>query len=98
MIDDGAEPRQVKRRIGYEDVRTTFNLYGTCSPTARTSWWLPSTDAGEPNSNAMWTRCGPKQAPRLPSSTAKGPVTRAYREVDQRGIEPLTSPVRGVQR
>jgi len=78
MIDDGADPLQVKRRMGHEDVRTTFNLYGHLSPTARMSWSPPSTVAGEPDSNARWTRCGPKQAPRLLSSTAKEPLTRAY--------------------
>jgi integrase len=32
MINDGADPLQVKRRIGHEDVRTTFNLYGHLFP------------------------------------------------------------------
>lgn len=32
MVDDGADPLQVKRRMGHEDVRTTFNLYGHLFP------------------------------------------------------------------
>jgi integrase len=32
MVDEGADPLQVKRRMGHEDVRTTFNLYGHLFP------------------------------------------------------------------
>jgi integrase len=32
MINDGAEPLQIKRRIGHEDVRTTFQCYGHLFP------------------------------------------------------------------
>ncbi len=28
MIDDGADPLQIKRRMGHEDIATTYNLYG----------------------------------------------------------------------
>ena len=28
MIDDGADPLQIKRRTGHEDIATTYNLYG----------------------------------------------------------------------
>jgi integrase len=32
MIAEGADPLQIKRRAGHEDVRTTFNLYGHLFP------------------------------------------------------------------
>ncbi len=32
VIDDGADPLQVKRRMGHEDIRTTYNLYGHLFP------------------------------------------------------------------
>ena len=32
MVDEGADPLQVKRRMGHEDIRTTFNLYGHLFP------------------------------------------------------------------
>lgn len=32
MIDDGADPLQVKRRMGHEDVRTSLNVYGHLFP------------------------------------------------------------------
>ena len=28
MISDGADPLQVKRRMGHEDIRTTYGTYG----------------------------------------------------------------------
>lgn len=28
MIAEGANPLQVKRRMGHEDIRTTYNVYG----------------------------------------------------------------------
>ncbi len=32
MIDDGADPLQVKRRMGHKDVRTSLNVYGHLFP------------------------------------------------------------------
>jgi integrase len=32
MINDGADPLQVKRRMGHEDIRTTFDTYGHLFP------------------------------------------------------------------
>jgi integrase len=32
MIHDGADPLRIKRRMGHEDVRTTFNTYGHLFP------------------------------------------------------------------
>jgi integrase len=32
MIDDGADPLQVKRRMGHADIRTTFETYGHLFP------------------------------------------------------------------
>jgi integrase len=32
MIDDGADPLQVRRRMGHEDIRTTFDTYGHLFP------------------------------------------------------------------
>ncbi|CAN5506898.1 hypothetical protein BH20ACT21_BH20ACT21_03820 [soil metagenome] len=32
MIVDGADPLQVKRRMGHEDIRTTFDTYGHLFP------------------------------------------------------------------
>jgi integrase len=32
MINDGADPLQVKRRMGHEDIRTTFETYGHLFP------------------------------------------------------------------
>ena len=32
MINDGADPLQVKRRMGHEDIRTTFGTYGHLFP------------------------------------------------------------------
>jgi integrase len=32
MIDDGADPYLVMRRLGHEDIRTTYNLYGHLFP------------------------------------------------------------------
>ncbi|HYN36058.1 MAG TPA: site-specific integrase [Actinomycetota bacterium] len=32
MIDEGADPLQVKRRMGHEDIRTTLNTYGHLFP------------------------------------------------------------------
>jgi integrase len=32
MIDEGADPLLVKRRMGHEDIRTTYNLYGHLFP------------------------------------------------------------------
>ncbi len=32
MINDGADPLQVKRPMGHEDIRTTYNLYGHLFP------------------------------------------------------------------
>ncbi len=32
MVDDGADPYLVMRRLGHEDIRTTYNLYGHLFP------------------------------------------------------------------
>ncbi|CAN5685088.1 hypothetical protein BH20ACT23_BH20ACT23_12700 [soil metagenome] len=32
MIDEGADPLQVMRRMGHSDIRTTYNLYGHLFP------------------------------------------------------------------
>jgi hypothetical protein len=47
MIDDGADPLQIKRRMGHEDVRTTLNLYGHLFED-REGNWSPLSTAGEP--------------------------------------------------
>lgn len=38
MISEGANALQVKRRMGHEDIRTTYNVYGTSLMTMRTPW------------------------------------------------------------
>ena len=37
MIDNGADPLQVMRRMGHSDIRTIYNLYGHLFPTRKTS-------------------------------------------------------------
>jgi len=32
MVDEGADPLQVKRRLGHEDIRTTYGTYGHLFP------------------------------------------------------------------
>ena len=32
MVDGGADPLQVMRRMGHSDIRTTYNLYGHLFP------------------------------------------------------------------
>jgi integrase len=92
MIDDGADPLQIKRRMGHEDVRTTLNLYGHLFPD-REEELVAGLDRRKAKADQMRTmRTG--EVVDLDDKRASDQGTK---RVDQRGIEPLTSPVRGVR-
>ena len=97
MINDGADPLQVKRRMGHEDIRTTFDTYGHLFPD-REEDLVAALDARKrrarvQHADSMLTVARGElvdlDEKRLSDQGTKG--------VDQRGIEPLTSPVRGVR-
>ncbi len=98
MIDEGADPLQVKRRMGHEDIRTTFNTYGHLFPDReddlvaaldrRRKRAIPRNDA-----DFLLT-------PRSDEVVDLDKKRRSEQEkqlVDQSGVEPPTSPVRGVR-
>jgi hypothetical protein len=97
MINDGADPLQVKRRMGHEDIRTTFDTYGHLFP-----------DREEQLVAALDRRKRRARAQHADSmmTVARGDVADLEEKrrsdqgkelVDLRGVEPLTSPVRGVR-
>jgi integrase len=92
MIDDGADPLQIKRRMGHEDVRTTLNLYGHLFPD-REEELVAGLDRRKAKADQMRTT----DAVKLIDLDVKRAADLVLRGVDQRGIEPLTSPVRGVR-
>jgi integrase len=57
MMDERADPLQVTRRMGHEDVRTTFNLYGHRFPNRRMNSWPRWIVASVKPSNVMLTKC-----------------------------------------
>ncbi|MDQ3659864.1 MAG: tyrosine-type recombinase/integrase [Actinomycetota bacterium] len=109
MIDEGADPLHVMRRMGHSDIRTTYNLYGHLFPDRedeliskldrRHGRALEAQGGAEPELKGHSIRSA------LGSSTSEAiqespqswvrPPDQGKRSVDQRGFEPLTSPVRG---
>jgi integrase len=97
MIDEGAGQEQVKRRMGHEDIRTTYNVYGHLFPD-REDELVEALDRRQREARARHADS------RLTASDAdvvdldeKRQSDQPKELVDQRGVEPLTSPVRGVR-
>ncbi len=99
MVDEGADPLQIKRRMGHEDIRTTFNTYGHLVPD-REEHLVSALDRRQKRAAAQ------EHADFLLTSRSDTVVDldekrRSEQEkelVDQRGVEPLTSPVRAVRK
>jgi integrase len=97
MINDGADPLQVKRRMGHEDIRTTFNTYGHLFPD-REDDLVDGLERRRTGVADRWD-ADLTLTPGLASVTELDAANALSREneVDQRRFELLTSPVRGVR-
>ncbi len=100
MINDGADPLQVKRRMGHEDIRTTFDTYGHLFPD-REEDLVATLDARKRRArrnHADYLLTPAKEdAAEVVDLDEKRRSDKDKQLVDQRGVEPLTSPVRGVR-
>jgi integrase len=76
MISDGADPLQIKRRMGHADIRTTYNLYGHLFPD-REEALVAALDRRRAAALARdvdqtWTSRGPEGGQVLDLGTEKG--------------------------
>jgi hypothetical protein len=100
MINDGADPLQVKRRMGHEDIRTTFDTYGHLFPD-REEDLVAALDArkrrARGNHADYLLTLARDDAAEVVDLDQKRRADQGKELVDLSGFEPLTSPVRGAR-
>jgi hypothetical protein len=100
MINDGADPLQVQRRMGHDDIRTTFDTYGHLFPDRRrisSSRSMPANAAPAGNHADYLLTLARNEAAEVVDLDEKRRSDQEKQLVDLRRVELLTSPVRGVR-